>query len=184
MRWPNLTLPLACGAALGAGALAAAQFVGIFTLTPSGPDLEVADELVVSAQDQHGWAMLILAVISLALVVACLWFDRSSGKESETTISQTAAVALAVTGLVALLIFLIIDVPDANRIGALGNETGSFVDAKAIPQIGFWLELLGSLLLIGCGSALSYSALTSEIDDGSEAEPRETSGAPADRTDG
>ena len=174
MRWPGLTLPLACGAALGAGALAAAQFVGIFTLTPSGPDLEVADGLVVSSQDQHGWAMLILAVISLALVVVCLWYERGSGEGSDT-ISQTAAVGLAVTGLVAMLIFLIIDVPDANRIGALGNETGSFVDAKAIPQIGFWLELLGSLLLIGCGSALSYSALTSEVPE--RTTPQETSGA-------
>ena len=175
MRWPQLTLPLACGAALGAGALAAAQFVGIFTLIPSGPDLEVADGLVISAQDQHGWAMLILAVIALALVIACLWFERGDDEGSDT-VSQTAAVALAVTGLVAMLIFLIIDVPDANRIGALGNETGSFVDAKAIPQLGFWLELLGSLLLIGCGSALSYSALTSDMPERSGSQ-RETGAA-------
>ena len=162
MRWPNLTLPLACGVAAGAGALAAAQFVGIFMLTPDGPDLGVREELVVSSQDQHGWAMLILAVISLTLLVACLWFERGGDGDAGPA-SQTAAVALAVTGLIALLIFLIIDVPDANRIGALGNETGSFVDAKASPQIGFWLELLGSMLLIGCGSGLAYSALTSTL---------------------
>ncbi len=176
MRWPKLTLPLACGVATGAGALAAAQFVGIFMLTPDGPDLGIREQLVVSAQDQHGWAMLILAVISLTLLIACLWYDRGSGQEAGPA-SQTAAVALAVTGLIALLIFLIIDVPDANRIGALGNETGSFVDAKATPQLGFWLELFGSALLIGCGSTLAYSALTSPLaDDSGSGKPKSVSG--------
>lgn len=176
MRWPNLTLPLACGVATGAGALAAAQFVGIFMLTPDGPDLGVPEQVVVSAQDQHGWAMLILAVIALALLIACLWYDRGGGQEAGPA-SQTAAVALAVTGLIALLIFLIIDVPDANRIGALGNETGSFVDAKATPQIGFWLELIGSALLIGCGATLAYSALTGPFaDDPDSDEPESASG--------
>ncbi len=159
MRWPQLTLPLACGVALGAGALAAAQFTGIFMLTPDLSEPGFTEELVVTAQDQHGWAMLILGVIALALLISCLWFDLARDGESGA-VSQTAAVALAVTGLVALLIFLIIDVPDANRIGALGNETGSFVDAKATPQLGFWLELFGSALLVACGSALAYSSLT------------------------
>lgn len=167
MRWPKLTLPLACGIAIGAGALAAAQFTGIFMLTPDLSEPGFTEELVVTAQDQHGWAMLILGVIALALLVVCLWFDLARDGESGA-VSQTAAVALAVTGLVALLIFLIIDVPDANRIGALGNETGSFVDAKATPQLGFWLELLGSALLVGCGSALAYSSLTEAYAGGSE----------------
>lgn len=177
MRWPDLTVPLACGAAIGAGALAAAQFVGIFMLTPSGPDSGIGEELVVGAQDQHGWSMLILAVISLGLLVACLWYIRGDGGGAGPA-SQTAAVALAVTGLVALLIFLIIDVPDANRIGALGNETGSFVDAKAVPQIGFWLELVGSLLVGGCGGALAYSALTEDLTGGDSEVESATSPGP------
>jgi MFS superfamily sulfate permease-like transporter len=179
MRWPKLTLPLACGVAVGAGALAAAQFTGIFMLTPDLSEPGFTEELVVSAQDQHGWAMLILGLIALALLVVCLWFGLGGDGESGA-ISQTAAVALAVTGLVALLIFLIIDVPDANRIGALGNETGSFVDAKAIPQIGFWLELVGSSLLVCCGSVLAYSSLTDSdahvTED--ESDPLEIEGSP------
>lgn len=170
MRWPDLTIPLACGAAVGAGALAAAQFVGIFMLTPSGPDQGIREEVVVGAQEQHGWAMLILAVIALVLLISCIWFDRGEDEDAGPA-SQTTAVALAVTGLVALLIFLIIDVPDANRIGALGNETGSFVDAKALPQIGFWLELFGSLLLAGCGAVLAYSSLTGTLSDTTVSEP-------------
>ena len=161
MRWPSLTLPLACGSAVGLGALAAAQFVGVFTLSPEGPAEGIVDELVVSSQDQHGWAMLVLAVVALVALVVLLWGQID--EETRTgTVVQTAAAALAVTGLIALLIFLVIDLPDANRIGALGNETGSFLDARAVPQLGFWLELIGSLLIFGCGGTLAYSSLTAE----------------------
>lgn len=161
MRWPSLTLRLASGAAVGLGALAAAQFTGIFVISPAQPVKGVVEEIVVGSQDQHGWAMLTLALIGLAALIACLWFQGDDRSEPSPLV-QTAALALAVTGLIALLIFLTIDLPDANRIGSLGNETGSFLDARAVPQIGFWLEMVGSLIVFGCGAALAYSSLTGQ----------------------
>ena len=70
-------------------------------------------------------------------------------------LGQMAAVAVAVCGLVALLIFLIGDLPDVNKVGTLDDPRQSFIDAKAKPQAGFWLELVGSLVLTICGAALA-----------------------------
>ncbi len=67
--------------------------------------------------------------------------------------SKPAAVATAVAGGIALLVFLIVDLPDANNVGTLNN--GSFFNAKAVPQAGFWLELIGALGLTLAGTALA-----------------------------
>ena len=66
-----------------------------------------------------------------------------------------AAMAIAVCGLVALLIFLIGDLPDVNNVGTLDDPRQSFIDAEAKPVEGFWLELIGSLVLTVCGAALA-----------------------------
>ena len=63
--------------------------------------------------------------------------------------------ARAVCGLVALLIFLIGDLPDVNNVGTLDDPRQSFIDAEAKPVAGFWLELVGSLVLTVCGAALA-----------------------------
>jgi hypothetical protein len=64
-------------------------------------------------------------------------------------------MAIAVCGLIALLIFLIGDLPDVNKIGTLDDPRQSFIDAEAKPVAGFWLELVGSLVLTVCGAALA-----------------------------
>ena len=57
-------------------------------------------------------------------------------------------------GAFALLIFLLIDLPDAGQVGALDNAE-QLIDAEAIPQEGFWLEMLGALALAFTGAALA-----------------------------
>ena len=73
--------------------------------------------------------------------------------------SKPAAIAVAAAGGVALLIFLIGDLRVANAQGSLNEGCGalgdSFIDAKAVPQGGFWLELVGSLALAVTGIALA-----------------------------
>jgi hypothetical protein len=133
-------LVLACAAA--AGMLAASQFINLFELTPPGG--EALGE--VKADDQHGYATLIVAVLSLVLLVVAL------GARTES-LTQGASFGVAVCGVIALLIFLVIDLPDAGSIGALDDD--SFIDAKAEPVAGFWLELAGSLVLAGCGAGLA-----------------------------
>jgi hypothetical protein len=138
----ELLLVLACAG--GAGMLAASQFMSIFELTPPGG--EAISEI--DAADQHGYATVVLAAFALILIVVGL------GTRGQP-ISEVAAVAVAVCGVVALLIFLIGDLPDVNKIGTLDDPSESFIDAKAEPRAGFWFELAGSLVLAVCGAALA-----------------------------
>jgi hypothetical protein len=74
--------------------------------------------------------------------------------------SKPAAMSVAVAGLLALLLFLIVDLPDANNLGTLGDSCTSipgqsFFDAKAVPQAGFWLEMVSALALALSGAALA-----------------------------
>jgi hypothetical protein len=135
-------LVLACAGA--AGMLAASQFMNIFELTPPGG--EAISEI--DSADQHGYAMLVLAAFALILITIGI---ATRGQP----ISELAAVAVAVCGVVALLIFLIGDLPDVNKVGTLDDPRESFIDAKAEPQAGFWFELVGALVLTVCGAALA-----------------------------
>ena len=68
-------------------------------------------------------------------------------------------MAVGIAGLLAILLFLTIDLPKVNNVGTLGGcsttTNESFVDAKAIPQAGFWLEMVGALGLALSGAALA-----------------------------
>jgi hypothetical protein len=135
-------LVLACAAA--AGMLGVSQFTDIFHLTPPGGEALKA----ISASDQHGYATLVLAIFALILLVVAM---AARGQQ----LGQVAAVAIGVCGLVALLIFLIGDLPRVNNVGTLDDPRQSFIDAEAKPVAGFWLELIGALVLTVCGAALA-----------------------------
>jgi hypothetical protein len=138
----EILLLLACAGA--AAMLGASQFTDIFHLTPPGGEAVQA----ISSSDQHGYAMLVLAVFALLLIVVTM-------AARDEQLRQMAAMAVAVCGLIALLIFLIGDLPDVNKIGTLDDPRQSFIDAEAKPVAGFWLELVGSLVLTVCGAALA-----------------------------
>ena len=138
MRRPRAEqlLPLACAG--GCALLAASEFMDTFELNGPGPTLQV----VQTAADQHYYSLLVLAGFALlALAVAVL------------TGSKPAATAVAVCGAGALLIFLLIDLPDAGKVGTISDV--NLTQAKAEPAMGFWLELTGALVLAICGGALA-----------------------------
>jgi hypothetical protein len=164
-------LVLACAGA--AAMLGASQFIDIFHLTP--PGAEALQEI--SSKDQHGYATLVLAIFALALILVTV------GARDEQ-VRQVAAMAVAICGLIALLIFLIGDLPDVNKIGTLDDPRQSFIDAEAKPVAGFWLELVGSLVLTVCGAALATMRPRVKTGSGHERRRRrQVSGppAPADR---
>ena len=135
-------LVLACAAA--AAMLAASQFIPLFELRDPGGEGQVE----VDAADQHGYATLVLAAFALLLLVVGI-VARAE------TVAQVAAFAVAACGVVALLIFLVGDLPDANTTGTLDDPRESFINAEADPVAGFWLELVGALVLAICGAALA-----------------------------
>lgn len=141
-RLPRTEVLLALACAGAAAVLAASELMTTFEFTPPGG--EALEAPADTAAERHNYAMLVLAVFAIMALVAALW-----------TGSQIASFAVAVSGVIALLIFLIGDVPDAGKIGTLDDANESFVDARADPQAGFWLELIGSLVLAVSGVALA-----------------------------
>ena len=131
-------LPWAC--LLSAGVLIASELMTLFELTP--PGAEPLDEVL--AREQHGNAMFVIGGFAIMLTIVAVWGA-----------SRPAALGVAVMGTMALLIFLIADVPDAGQVGTLDDARQSFIDAEAVPQEGFWLEMLGALGLAISGAALA-----------------------------
>ena len=135
---PERLLPLACLG--GAALLVASQFMDIFVLNDAGGN---PFELISSA-DQHWYAIGVLGVFAALATLGAV----ASG-------SKPLAVAVAATGAAALLLFLLIDLPDAGKAGNVSDPIQTFVTAEADPKGGFWIELIGALILTVCGGALA-----------------------------
>ena len=139
-RNPERLLPLACVA--GAGVLFASELMTTFQLS-AAPGQTLCN---VDAAGRHHFALGVLAIFAVgAVVVAVL------------SASKPAAIAVAVAGVIALILFLTIDLPQANNVGNISSScdiAGAFDFAKAEPQAGFWLEMVGALALALSGVAL------------------------------
>ncbi len=131
-------LPWACLAA--AAVLIASELMVMFQFTP--PGAEALSEQ--TARSRHGNAMFVIAGFAIFATLITVW----SG-------SKPAAIGVVTMGVIALLVFLVTDLPDAGQIGTLDDGRQSFIDAEAVPQAGFWLEMLGALALALCGAALA-----------------------------
>lgn len=131
-------LPYACVAA--AAVLALSELMTMFEFTPPGGEPLSSQ----SAGDRHGNAMFVVAGFAIAATFFAVWAG-----------SRPAALGVAVMGGIALLIFLLTDLPDAGQIGTLNDARQSFIDAEALPQAGFWMEMLGAISLALTGAALA-----------------------------
>jgi hypothetical protein len=132
-------LPIVVG--LAAVLLAVSELLVAFDFVAPGGEVEAQQ----TAAERHGYANLLLAtgaVIAMAIALA-----RGS---------RPAALAVAGLGAAALLLFLVFDLPDAGRVG----EVGDFVTAEAEPRAGFWLGAIGALTL-GLGGG-AFATLSSE----------------------
>ena len=131
-------LPLAIIA--GALILIGSEFADTFRLEAPGDTTLGLEE----ASDRHSWAILVLGLCTLAAVMIAV----AGG-------SKPAATATAIFGIAALLLFLLIDLPDAGKVGTFDSPNNPFVQTKAEPEGGFWLLLVGSLVVAVCGIALA-----------------------------
>ena len=125
----ELLLPLVITGS--AAMVAVSEFMTTFEFTAGGEPLDVS-----LAADRHGYSLLILAV----LVVAGMTYAIVTG-------IRAAAVGTAVLGVAALLLFLLLDLPDAGKAGPLDDQALYFADARADPDTGFWLEAVGTVVL-------------------------------------
>jgi hypothetical protein len=141
IRSPERVLPFACIAA--ALILFASELMTTFEFTQPGQEPLCTQDAI----DRHAFAPAVLAAFAIGATVLAV----AAG-------SKPAAMGVAICGLVALAIFLLLDLPDASNVGTVGESCGptaGFVNAEAVPRPGFWLELVGSLALAISGAALA-----------------------------
>jgi hypothetical protein len=103
----------------------------------ASPDLR--GTCVTSGGDHHSYALLLIGLLAVLMAIAA-GFGRS----------RPAAAALIAIGVIVIVIFfLVIDLPDSGKTGAIGEN---FDEAKSVKGPGFWLELAGGLAAIGAGA--------------------------------
>lgn len=111
--------------------VAASEFMTTFEFTMGGEPQAVS-----VASDRHSYGLLILAL----LTVAGMAYAIATGL-------RAAAVATAGLGVTALLLFLVLDLPDAGKAGPLDDDVLFFASARADPAAGFWFEAVGTVVL-------------------------------------
>ncbi len=131
-------LPLAC--LIAAAVLAASEFMDTFQFVPALGE-PLAGQ---TGGERHSYALLILAVFAGAATIALIAAGTAS-----------LAGAIAVAGAIALIVFLTLDLPDANGTGNLDDGIVALANVEAAPRAGFWLELVGALGLLVAGTWLA-----------------------------
>ncbi len=128
--------------AIGALCLLASTFATIIRIQVGTTSKVPNFDTHLSGWDRHGPALALLALFALAMAVGALRGARP------------AAFALAVVGVASLLLIVITDVPDLNRVGFIGQL---YEDAVAGPRVGFYLETAGAALLLAAGGLLLFT---------------------------
>jgi hypothetical protein len=121
------------GVLLGALLLVVAEFTELYRVDIASSPTTVR---MVDAGGNHGYALLPLALLAAVLGIGVY---RSG--------SRPALLAIGLVGLVALLITLLGDLPDAQG-SHLIRLSGSFFNTSSTPSAGLYLETLGAVLLI------------------------------------
>jgi hypothetical protein len=108
--------------------------------------LTVVEKTVVG-HDQHSFAMLLIGLAALAMSLGIAFAGRA----------RPAMAAVALLGVVALLIALIGDLPDVNSTGLIGQN---YSNASVSAKIGFWMETVGAVALIFSGASMLLLSLS------------------------
>ena len=147
--------------------LFASELMTLFEFTPPGGEAQCA----LDNGDRHSNAQLVVAAFAIIGTIVAVYGG-----------SRPAAFAVAGMGVLGLLIFLIADLRFANTTGSLSESCtggGFLFEAEAIPQGGFYLELLGALALAVTGIALATLTPDQlrELRPGKRSRPTEARGA-------
>ena len=121
-------------ALLGAALLLVAEFTTLFVIRTSAAAGPVRS---VGTGSHHTYALVPIAILAVVLAFA-VW---AAG-------SRAALVAIGLLGVIALLIALLGDLPDAQASGLIGTSAGHYLSAASTPSTGLYLETLGAVLLV------------------------------------
>ena len=127
-------------AVLGGLLLLYAEMLDLYRIvTPSG-SISNAVGSVRTGSDQHSWALGVMGVAAAAAALVAL-----------VTRQRLPALAAVTLGLTALILALTWDLPDVTSSGLTTDREAG--DAE--PAAGFWIELVGAVLLTGGAAALA-----------------------------
>jgi hypothetical protein len=130
----SLRLGLLIGGLTGAGLLLVAEFTPLLSVHTSASRAAVK---TVTTGSNHAYALIPIALLAGFLTYS-VWRSQS----------RLALTATGLLGVLALLIALLGDLPDAQATGLIGSAATKFVAAKASPSIGFYRETLGGVVLL------------------------------------
>ena len=141
-RTHRLQIALLTGGLHGAALLLGAEFAPLLQVRSSASGRVVK---TVATGAHHSYALLPVALLAAGLAYA-IWQSRS----------RLALLATALLGLLALVIALLGDLPDARASGLIGTATTRLATASSSPSVGLYLETLGAfvLLIIATGGLL------------------------------
>jgi hypothetical protein len=129
-------------AAIGALLLIVSDFQTLYQVKV----LTVIEKTVVG-HEQHSFAVLLVGLAALAMSLSVAFAGRA----------RPAMAAIALLGVVALLIALIGDLPDVNSTGVIGQN---YAYASVSAKIGFWMETVGAVALIFSGASMLLLSLS------------------------
>ena len=118
----------------GSALLLVAEFTPLFGIHTASSHAALK---TVQTGSHHSYALIPIALLCLFLT-AEVW----------RTANRLALLATGVLGLVALLIALLGDLPDAQATGLVGSLATGLKIASASPSTGLYLETLGAVLLL------------------------------------
>lgn len=133
----GVPLGLMGGALLGALMLLVAEFTTLYNVHAEGLAHPVSSQGT-GAHNSYG-------LVPIAAVAALL------GLGVWRAHSRPALLALGILGVIALLIAILGDLPDAHASGlvvAPGSAVGRYLNAATKPSAGFYLETLGAAVLL------------------------------------
>ncbi|MDQ6776015.1 MAG: hypothetical protein M3071_07305 [Actinomycetota bacterium] len=131
----TISLRLLAGALIGGLLLLVAEFTPLYDQDSAASRIPLH---TIHTGSHHAYALIPVALLAISLTVG-----------AARTASRPALLALGALGVVAALVAVLGDLPDAT---ASGFVTG-FIKAKDVPQIGLYLETLGAALLVVAGGA-------------------------------
>jgi len=126
-------------ASLGALLILIAQFTALYHVHSPASSAPIK---TVGTGANHAWAPIPLALLAGVLAYA-VYRDEN----------RAALAALALLGVVVLLIALLGDLPDAHATGLVGSGASQYVEGTSTPSAGLYMETLGAILLLLSGGA-------------------------------
>jgi|SRR5579884_872438 len=139
------------GVGVGALLLIVAEFTPLYRVHPQSGGAVLQS---VGTGSNHAYALIPIALLALFLGIAFRWAG-----------ARLALLGIGLAGVVALLIALVGDLPDARHRGVVGSAARGYVNAVSRPSAGLYMETLGAVVLIAsCGSGLLLTGIRAPAD--------------------